>query len=188
MKLNEEISRIIEVMGLNENNQSYPYSCAMLYFVGDDIRNLHNQINHEDLYIDGNGFGIESEPHCTLLYGIHDSEVTPNQVQDVLNNRTYNVCKAYNLSLFENPKYDVLKYDMEGDNLHETNQDLKQFPFTSDYPDYHPHMTVAYLKPGKGKEYVNKLGGIYKELKMIPQHVIYSRTDGTKNKMPIRIN
>jgi hypothetical protein len=42
MKLNEEISRIIEVMGLNENNQSYPYSCAMLYFGGDDIRNLHN--------------------------------------------------------------------------------------------------------------------------------------------------
>ena len=80
-----------------------------------------------------------------------------------------------------------MKYDVEGDNLHETNEDLKQFPFTSDYPDYHPHMTVAYLKPGKGKEYVNKLGNMFEEINMVPQHVIYSRADGTKNKMPIRI-
>ena len=187
MKLNEEVSRIKEVMGLNENKQTYPYSCAMLYFGGDDMKALHNQINLEDLYVEGDGFGIETEPHCTLLYGLHDDVVTPEQVQEVLNNRTYNTCKAHNLSLFENPKYDVLKYDVEGDNLHETNEDLKQFPFTSDYPDYHPHMTVAYLKPGKGKEYVNKLGNMFEEINMVPQHVIYSRTDGTKNKMPIRI-
>ena len=187
MKLNEQIIRIKEVMKLHENNQKYPYACAMLYFGGDDMKALHNQITPEDLYVEDDGYGVESEPHCTLLYGLHDNEVTPEQVEEVLKKRSYSPCTAHNLSLFENPKYDVLKYDIDGENLHETNEDLKQFPFTSDYPDYHPHMTVAYLKPGKGKEYTDKLGGLYNELKMVPQHVIYSRADGSKHKIPVTL-
>jgi 2'-5' RNA ligase len=75
-----------------------------------------------------------------------------------------------------------------GDNLNETNEELKQFPFTSDYPDYHPHMTVAYLKPGKGKHYIDMLGEDHKEMIMTPQHGVYSRTDGTKHKIPVRVN
>lgn len=189
MKLNEELSKIKTIMGINESTDKFPYSCAMLYFGGDEMTNLHNQINPEDLYISDEmgGYGLETEPHCTLLYGLHDNEVTPEQIQDVISKYIYTPCKAHNLSLFENPNYDVLKYDIEGENLKETNEELKQYPFTSDYPDYHPHMTVAYLKPGKGKDYIEKLGGTYGELNMIPQHAVYSRTNGTKQTIPVRL-
>lgn len=187
MNLQENIQRIKEVMSLQENKQKYEYSCAMLYFLGEGMKELHNNIDPDDLYIEGDGFGLEVEPHCTLLYGLHDNEVDFDQVRNVVGSVPYGKCRAHNLSLFENPKFDVLKYDIEGDNLYDVNNELKKFPFTSDYPDYHPHLTVAYLKPGKGKYYVSKFGNMYKEFEMTPKHVIYSRPDGSKNEIPISL-
>ena len=187
MNLNEELTKMKSIMGINEGKQAYPYSCAMLYFNPDAVTELHSKINPEDLS-DEEGFGLEPESHCTLLYGLHDNEVGIDDIIKVLNKYSYTNCKAHNLSCFNNPKYDVLKYDIMGDNLNETNEELKQFPFTSDYPEYHPHMTVAYLKPGKGKHYIDMLGKDHKEMIMTPQHGVYSRTDGTKHKIPVRVN
>lgn len=184
----ENINRIKLIMNLNENKQVYPYGCVMLYFDDSDINNIHSKINPEDLYIEGSGYGIESEPHCTLLYGLHDDEIEIEDIQKVLDNHTFTTCKAHNLSCFENPKYDVLKYDIKGDSLHETNEELKEFPYTTEYPNYHPHMTIAYLKPGKGKEYINKLSEEHKEMFIAPQYAVYSDTKGGKHKLPIRID
>jgi hypothetical protein len=188
MKLNEELNKMKTMMGLHENKQTYPYSCAMLYFNPDEVANIHKLIDPEDLYIEEDGFGIESESHCTLLYGLHDNEVTPEQIEEILGKYTYTTCKAHNLSCFNNPKYDVLKYDITGDYLNETNEDLKQFPFTTDYPDYHPHMTIAYLKPGMGQKYIDMLGKDYNEMWMAPQYAVYSRTNGEKLKIPVRLD
>ncbi len=174
-------------MNLNENKQVYNYGCAMLYFNDHDLKPIYSQLDPEDLYVEGDGFGLETEPHCTLLYGLH-GDVSLQQVEDVLDKYTYHTCKAHNMSLFENEKYDVLKYDIKGDNLSETNEDLKRYPFTSDYPNYHPHMTIAYLKPDMGKKYVEKLGKEYSELWMAPQYAVYSQPDGTKNKINIRVD
>lgn len=185
--MKEQIERMKNLMNLNENKQVYDYGCAMLYFSDHDLKPIYSQIEPEDLYVEGDGFGLETEPHCTLLYGLH-GDVTVKQVEDVLDKYTYHTCKAHNLSLFENEKYDVLKYDIKGDNLSETNEDLKQYPFTTDYPNYHPHMTVAYLKPGMGKKYVEKLGKEYSELWMSPQYAVYSQPDGTKNKINVRVD
>ena len=49
-------------------------------------------------------------------------------------------------------------------------------------------MTIAYLKPGKGKKYIEMLESRYGELYMKPQYGVYSKTDGSKNKIPVRIN
>ena len=59
MKLNEELTKMKSMMGINENKQSYSYSCAMLYFNPDSVKELHNKINPEDLYIEEDGFGLE---------------------------------------------------------------------------------------------------------------------------------
>jgi hypothetical protein len=42
-------------------------------------------------------------------------------------------------------------------------------------------MTVAYLKTGTGKSYIEKLGDSKKELKAM--YVIYSHPDGSKTKI-----
>jgi len=135
--------------------------------------------------------GLEKEPHLTLLYGLHD-DVTPDQVQDKLESHHVPVaCVLHNLSLFENEKYDVLKFDVATYGLDTLNKELKTLPYTNEYDEYHPHVTVAYLKSGKGKEYVDK----YKDLQIYCNftRVLYSHTKNTilgklRAKAPIVVN
>ena len=183
----ENINRIKTIMNIRENKQVYPYGCVMLYFDESDVNNLHSEINPQDLYTEGDGFGIEESPHCTLLYGLHDDEIDIEDIQEVLDNHTYSTLKAHNLSVFERPNYDVLKYDIKGKSLKETNDELKEFPYTSEFPSYHPHMTIAYLKPGRGREYVNELSKKYDEMLVTPQYAIYSDPKGGKYKLPIQV-
>ena len=69
---------------------------------------------------------------------------------------------------------------MEAENptLHGCNFNLRQLPYTSSYPDYKPHMTVAYLKKGEGQKYVERL--MDKTYTVTPTHLIYSKPDGSK--------
>lgn len=172
---------------LKEEKQTYDYGCAMLYFSFPEMNKIHDAINPDDVYTQegDRSFGYENEPHCTLLYGLH-GDVTTENVEKVLGKYTYYTCKAHNASLFENPDYDVLKFDIKGDNLHETNKDLQQYPFTSNFPDYHPHMTIAYLKPGTGKRYAKMLNEF--EYDLVPQYAVYSKPNGDKDKISIKVD
>ncbi len=179
---------------ITEDKGGYDYGCAMLYFEpNNEIVEFQKNINSDDLYTadDNGGYGIETEPHCTLLYGLHE-EVSLDEIQNILDTIVFGKCKIYNPSLFENEKFDVLKFDVGyphrgGAFLHNANRMLSQLPHTTSYPDYHPHMTLAYLKPGKGKEYVEGLGeGV--EFIFKPTHLVYSQPDGTKTDIPLKQN
>lgn len=180
---------------LEEAKSGYDYGCVMLYCdFPESVIKLQDVINPEDLFKaeDNGGYGIETEAHCTLLYGLHE-EVTVDEVNDVLLDTIFSDLKATGPTLFENEKFDVLKYDVTyptrgGAFLHKANEALKQFPHTSTFPDYHPHMTIAYLKPGLGKKYVTlfKDKGLG-EFITKPDYAVYSQTDGTKTKIPIRV-
>lgn len=178
--------KLFEEFILEKSGDSYSSGCAMIYFSFPKIKEIHNMIDEDDLYIEEGDrtFGIEDEPHTTLLYGL-DEGVTPQQVEEILDKFTFYTCKVHNASLFEN-EYDVLKFDVNGDNLHECNEELKKLPYENSYPDYHPHLTIAYLKKGKGKKYVDMLDG--KEWWLAPQHVVFSQPDGTKNKIKIKVD
>jgi hypothetical protein len=49
-------------------------------------------------------------------------------------------------------------------------------------------MTIAYLKPGMGQKYIDMLGKDYNEMWMAPQYAVYSRTNGEKLKIPVRLD
>ena len=184
--LKEEINKIKKFMSLLTENHKYEYGCAMLYFTFPEIKEIHDLIDSNDLYNEvGEDYGLETEPHVTLLFGLH-GDVSNEDVDSILSKYTYYTCKAHKPSIFVNEKYDVLKFDIEGDNLHETNSDLSELPHTTDFPKYHPHMTIAYLKPGKGQKYCDKLKG--KEYRITPQYGVYSKPDGSKDKISIRID
>jgi 2'-5' RNA ligase len=171
---------------LAENSTStYKYGCVMLYFNFPQIDEIHDYIDIDDIYVEDEDktFGLEDEPHTTLLYGLHP-EVSLDEVKKVLDSYDYYPCIIKNASLFENEKYDVLKFDVDGKDLKQTNNDLKQYPFTNDYPDYHPHLTIGYIKPGLGKKYTKILKGL--EFKLLPQYAIYSHSDGNKDKIKIK--
>jgi len=184
--LKEEINKIKKFMSLLTENHKYEYGCAMLYFTFPEIKEIHDLIDSNDLYNEvGEDYGLETEPHVTLLFGLHKG-IPTSTVEKVLDDRTFYTCKGHNASIFENEKYDVLKFDIEGDGLHEINDELKKQPHTSDFPDYHPHMTIAYLKPGKGKKYIKMLKGMKYQLP--PKYAVYSKPNGTKNKITIKVD
>lgn len=140
------------------NEKKYEYGCIMLDLnktIINFYKYLKNIIAQDDLYIDGDMYGIEYEPHVTILYGLHCQD--KNEVKQIKNILKYlpklNV-KVTGISLFEN-EYDVLKFDIDPEGLKDLNELFKTFNYTSSYPKYEAHMTIAYLKKGCGKKYLN---------------------------------
>lgn len=162
-----------------KKGDSYEFGCSMVYFDFPRMLKIQDGINPDDLYEEEGDrtFGIENEPHVTLLYGIHDNEVDENEVMTISSQDIPPIVLT-NASAFENEKYDVLKFDVECDKLHEINKELRKLPHTNGFPDYHPHVTIAYLKPGAAKKYVEK----YKDIKetVTPKEIVYSKPSGEK--------
>ena len=185
--LNEEINLIKNKMGITEGNMKNKYGCVMLYFDFPVIRKIHANIEHNDVYVDPEdpSFGLESKPHITLLFGLHNG-ISTKDVDSVLGEFTFETCTMSNASLFENGQYDVLKFDVRGEGLHDVNEKLSEFPHTTDFPEYHPQMTKGYLKLGTGKKYVE----MFKTLKytLLPQYAVYSKAGGVKERINIRVD
>jgi 2'-5' RNA ligase len=174
-----------DTFALNEKKKAeakYTYACAMMDFDFPDLKEFHKAIDKEDIFEgepeEKGKYGLEKDSHVTLLYGLHDEEVKPEEVKDICTSFEYEPLTLTNLSIFDNPKYDVLKFDVKGKLLYDCNKKLVKLPHTTDYPDYHPHATVAYLKPGKGKKYVKEFKD--KEYEVVPSGIVYSRSEGKK--------
>lgn len=176
----------IKLLSLITEEHMHEYGCVMLFFDFPEMKKIQSIIKSKDIYEDDtdDSFGLETEAHVTLLYGLH-SGVSSENVKSVLKKFSFGPCKLTNISLFENEKYDVLKYDIDGEGLHEANIQFKRFPYTNDFPEYHPHLTIAYLNPKTGKKYTNALKNT--SFTLIPKYAVYSQIDGTKEKLNINV-
>jgi hypothetical protein len=164
---------------LKEEKQKFDFGCVMVYYNFPMMFKIHDMIDPKDIYTQEGDrtFGLENEPHTTLLFGLHE-EVTDEDVKGVLNQVRFGECTLYNVSKFNNPDYDVFKFDVSGPGLHTANAKLKQFPYTSNFPNYHPHATIAYLQPGTADKYIKALEG--QEFILTPTHAVYSKPNGEK--------
>jgi len=167
-----------------KKEQKYEYGCAMLHFEFPEMKQIHETIDPEDVYTeeDDRSYGLETDPHVTLLYGLHDG-VDADTVKKICESHVFDSVKLHNISHFENPKFDVLKFDVDGDSLHECNKALSELPHTTDFPDYHPHATIGYLKRGTAKKYIDSSKKESYNVK--PVAVVYSMPSGDKLKWDI---
>ena len=171
-------------MGLTENEKKVnSYGCVMIYINFDDFKGIQRKIEVDDIYIDpeDDSFGLESQPHVTLLYGLNKS-VKDSEIKNIISSIDFSdiTIELTKICLFEIDGYDVLKFDV-GDNetLVDANKQLKKLPFTNDYPKFQPHMTIAYLNPGTGNKYTKLFKDLtFKDIK--PTKIVYSKSDGTK--------
>ena len=105
-------------------------------------------------------YGAETESHLSILYGL-DPNTTAQQCREKLSpwlGRLVEVELDENgTSIFENGDrpYDVVKIDVKmSKELKAMNSALRELPFENDFPDFKAHITLAYVKKGKGKNYV----------------------------------
>lgn len=159
------------------------------FFNEDCMNSIQKKIEEKDLYFkndEKDSFGFENEPHVTLLYGFHDDS-KPNDILECI--KEFEIPEKLvlsHMSLFENDKFDVLKFDLKHNKLFEINKKLSEsFEYTTDFPDYYIHSTICYLKPGLGKKYVEKLKN--EELEVECKKIVYSDKDNKKTEFLLNV-
>lgn len=94
--------------------------------------------------------GRENHVHTTVAYGIaldQDPEVIKKVVRESIPTPKAKLGKISKFS--SNPEYDALIVEVESKDLHELHAALEAMGLPGNtYPEYKPHMTLAYVKPG----------------------------------------
>ena len=169
-----------------KKDHKHEYGCLMVFLDvnKESWKELQNMIDEDDLYTEegDTSYGREDEPHVTILYGLHD-DIEDEDIEEDINDIKEPKIAFKSISSFDNPKYDVLKFDATGEILHDINKKLTTYPHTNNFPDYHPHMTIGYLKPGKGEVYAKQFQGL--SFSVRPTHVVYSHPNGSKDTITI---
>lgn len=99
--------------------------------------------------------GREPEPHITCLYGLHADDAS--EVGAVVDGLAPVVARLGPVEVFEAGKggeADVVYVSVLSPDLHRLNARLRELKHTDTYPEYVPHVCVAYVKPGEGRKYL----------------------------------
>lgn len=164
----------------------YSYS-SVLYLLPEKIaKKIYNwglkNIEDKHLYTnpeEDRSYGRENEIHCTVLYGIHDKK--SDAVRKLLKDTTPFDIKLGKLSVFTNPEsFDVLKVEVTGKKLHNLHNLLcNNLEVTQSYPDYNPHVTIAYMKKGTAKPFIGN--DVFSDTVMKVDEVVFSSRAGVKS-------
>jgi 2'-5' RNA ligase len=150
----------------------YDYGGVMASGWPEGWESVLSAIDRHDVYSGEDGtHGIETNPHVTVLYGLHEEvheDLVCRMCQGVSGPLEVSV---EGVSLFEKDDYDVLKLDVDSSLLRKMNRAFRGLPHTNKHGEYKPHMTVAYLKSGHGSKYVDKLD--------VPDSVSFSKMQFT---------
>lgn len=155
--------------------------CVMLEVPVNNWSEITSIIDKKDVY-KKSGFGIEDNPHLTLFYGLH-KEVSDEKVKKVLGDKKDFNIEIKGIDIFENDEFDVVKFNVKKTKeLQNIFNEFSNLPNSNEYPDYQPHITIAYVKKGKGKKYINKN---YKHKVKNASNIIYSKPNGSKLKFKL---
>jgi tRNA nucleotidyltransferase/poly(A) polymerase/2'-5' RNA ligase len=184
-KVREIEEEIKNVNVINENdNIKIEYGSLMLNLNIPNWIRITSIINKNDIYNE-EGFGIENEPHLTILYGFHNN-VTANDVFDLYKSVTkLKPIKIITtgISSFENNEFDVVKLDVEVTNfLKLLNKNMREFPNTNEFNEYNPHVTISYVKKGCGKKY-NKV--FKNKINLIGDELVFSTKKNKQKKIKL---
>jgi 2'-5' RNA ligase len=132
---------------------------------------------------DPDGFGFEKEVHVTVKFGLHEGEPSEHLLRILEETQPFEI-EIGPCTIFENELYDVVKFDVESDALRALNARISdELEVTDTYPDYHPHLTVAYVTKGTcndliGKPLVDPANAA--DFRFIVQSVVFSSKNKTK--------
>lgn len=152
--------------------------------LGDDITAWgRKHVSDDDIYVSLQDFtyGREDEIHVTVLYGIHSEH--PDQLRTLLAGEKPVHAQLGEVRVFSNAfKFDVLVVEVFSQDLIRLNKKLtKHMSYTNKYETYNPHLTIAYVKKGKGWKFSGYAR--WKGRKFVCDYVVFSSKNGTKERI-----
>jgi 2'-5' RNA ligase len=140
----------------------YKYSSTQCTLSSDDASSFLEYVSAIDenhLYHAAEGedkYGREDEPHVTILYGIKGNEAAPIELSTQGCGPIKVKLGAISAFVNDDKEYDVLKVDVESDDLRRLHA-LLRASTDNDYEwdNYHPHLTLAYLRKGLAAQYID---------------------------------
>jgi 2'-5' RNA ligase len=162
-----------------KESTGYKLGCVMVEVPVSNWNEITSIIDKNDLYeVEGENYGIQDNPHLTLLYGLKPN-ITKEQVEQVLEKSVDGEkieIEIENIGLFENDNFDVVKFNVKKtEQLQKLFDSLSELPNENTFPDYNPHMTIAYVKKGLGKKYTKTYSH-----KVSSNDICYSMANGEK--------
>jgi 2'-5' RNA ligase len=128
------------------------YGCLMVFLDDESASEIRTfaRDNIPEEFLDE--FGFEDEPHITCQYGFHGS-VTVDEITEFIQTIDTPIKVTLgDITRFTQDAYDVIKMDIISKDLHDLSDKIrKHFKETLEvaFPEYCPHMTLAYVKKGK---------------------------------------
>jgi len=146
---------------ISENDGKKDYACVMAYITGPlekEILDFSKNIKDDDIYTaPDDNYGREEDIHATILFGLHSND--PTKVKKLVSGYGSLKLTLGRVSLFSSKEtgkeYEVLKIDIRSKDLKKLHNLLAdKLPNTQTHSSYKPHATLAYMKKGKGEQYV----------------------------------
>ena len=132
------------------------------------------------------GDGFETDPHVTLLYGIHEEHPTLPLI-DILETHPKFTVTLGDVSLFtEDEEFDVVKTDIHCNDLFVLRSTmLTVCYYTLTFPEYIPHATIAFVKKGMCDYLIGN--PVFRGLSFVVDSVMFSSSNGSKRKIMLGI-
>ena len=145
-----------------ENPAEYEYDCISAIVpenIAAQVRSFAEGVPDDILYTgdgseeDAAKYGREMNPHLTLLYGMENSD--SSELASTLSSYTSMSGVLGEINLFKQEDYDVIYVSVNGDDFnasHKALADSVEAPGNT-HPEYVPHITIAYVRPGEGASF-----------------------------------
>ena len=142
-----------------DNGEKYAY-LMIKYDMPDIIKGIQQDIREDELFTDPDNpdsYGMVGDTHLTLV-ACMPNDVGLDMIKSMVRPIYDYPILLMNVSTFENDRYDVLKCDAVSDVIMDTNRKICDvIPTFSEYKEYNPHVTIAYLKKGAGKRHLKEV-------------------------------
>lgn len=146
---------LMSLDGINDEPQLSKFSSTQFnlpHELASIVTEMGNRIHVDDLASDG----VETNPHVTVKYGLHTN--APEDVRNAVQGKPPVAITFGTTSVFKSDEHDVVKIEIESNELRSLNKALTDsLPNTTTHPQYKPHVTIAYVKPGLGERYAERL-------------------------------
>ena len=163
---------------MKHKNTSREYAFLMIdYEKPSFIDELQSKIKKDELYIedDNDDYGLEKNAHVTLVPCL-DNDIDLKKLKTYLDDISKYDIILTDISKFECDDFDVLKCAAKSKALNDTNNKIvKDFETHSEYKDYTPHLTIAYMQHGMADKYLKDI--LPKLIHLKPKNFHFSYVD-----------